>query len=315
MRGGEAQTEKGLELLRNAVHGFATFLTEARPTVTFAKMLTKHHLRILAFHGVSDLGSFDQLLGTITQHCTPVDEEAVIAAVGGKTALPPRAVWVTFDDGDASVFEAGEILARRGVPATAFICPSVVDQPRRLWFETVDTADEVGLRPGPAHPARAVLKAMPDEQRRAYIQRLEDSLAELGQQPPKPLGRAALDSWMAQGHSVGNHTWDHACLDTCGEADQADQIVRAHERLVQWGVRPRSFAYPNGNHTEYSEQVLKELGYEVGVLFDHQLTRDLRRPRALSRLRIDAEIDAGRALSIVSGAHSTAFSMAQRARR
>src|SRR5690606_6151337 len=135
----------------------------------------------------------------------------------------------------------------------------------------------------------------------------EQALVSAGHDPGPPLGIDRLRAWTSQGHTIGNHTSSHPCLDTCTETEQRHEIAQAHEQLQASGFEPRLFAYPNGNHTPFSEQVLAELGYAAAVLFDHRLASHRASAYRVSRLRIDSNIDDRRARSILSGSHASAF--------
>ena len=284
-------------------------LPQTRLATKAARTLTADKLRILGFHGVDDLPAFERLVRTTTQLYTPVSAEQVVSWLQGGDSLPEHSVWFTFDDGLPSTFDAGGVLEELGISATAFVCPSTVEQPARLWFQTVFAAEQVGIRipESKEHPSLTALKRLPNRDRIAYVTQLEQALVCAGNDPGPPLGLDRLRTWTSQGHSVGNHTWSHPCLDTCTETEQRHEITHAHEQLQKWGFEPTLFAYPNGNHTASSEQVLKELGYDAAILFDHHLSSMPCHPHRISRLRIDSDINDRRALSILSGSHSTAF--------
>lgn len=272
-----------------------------------SRVLTRRTLRVLGFHGVAHLDHFDRLLTAICRDYTPVDAAMARSAVEGRATLPDHPVWFTFDDGLASTFDAGEVLQQHGIRATAYVCPATVGTTDRLWFQTVASASAVGLLPA-EHGATTTtsLKTVPDPERREVVAELEEQLRGAGAPPPAAVTVDALHAWVAQGHEIGNHTWDHPCLDTCPAAEQRRQIERAHHALAGWGLTPTTFAYPNGNHTAVSEAVIRDLGYESAVLFDHRLARP-GNPLRISRLRLDSDADTRRALSILSGAHSIAL--------
>lgn len=284
-------------------------LPQTRLASTAARRLTADKLRILGFHGVDDPSAFQRLLRTTTQQYTPVRAEQVVAWLQRGGSLPEHPVWFTFDDGLPSTFDAGAIMAAFGISATAFVCPSTVEHPARLWFQTVSAAEQEGIRmPGsPGHPSLAALKRLPNRERIAYVAELEQALVSAGHEPRPPLGLDRLHTWVSQGHTIGNHTWSHPCLDTCTEVEQRHELTHAHAEFQKWGFEPRLFAYPNGNHTPFSESVLAELDYDAAVLFDHRLTSRPVSPYRVSRLRIDSDIEDRRARSILSGSHSSAF--------
>jgi peptidoglycan/xylan/chitin deacetylase (PgdA/CDA1 family) len=290
----------------------ASLIPQSSIAMRAAYRRTPRDLRILGFHGVPDIRRFDALIQAVITRFQPVGADDVAAALRGDFELPDHAVWFTFDDGLPSTFQAGEALRNRGISATAFVCPSRVERHGWLWFEAVTTALSYGMADVQAEPEFDLqrLKTMPDDQRRHLVDVLVRRLAQAGHAPSDTLTIDDIELWRTQGHTIGNHTWDHPCLDACSEDVQRDQIARAHEAILRWGVRPEFFAYPNGNWTAESSQVLRELGYAGSLLFDHRLARNLSDAHRISRLRIDSDIDPRRAMSILTGAHSFAYHLA-----
>jgi peptidoglycan/xylan/chitin deacetylase (PgdA/CDA1 family) len=267
-------------------------------------------LRILAFHGVTDLDRFDDLVRAICLAYRPVSADDVASALRGDAELPDHPVWFTFDDGLASTFQAGQLLAHHGVRATAFVCPGVIGSGRGwLWFQAVQSALSNGLVDLADEPKYNLgnLKALPDDERRILVDILIERLSQAGELPPPAAKVGDLRVWCQQGHTVGNHTLDHPCLDTCSPDEQRRQIQSAHRELVAWGIEPQFFAYPNGNWTAESAEVVHDLDYVGALLFDHRLAKNKSESTRLSRLRIDSDAPPRRAMSILSGAHSFAY--------
>jgi peptidoglycan/xylan/chitin deacetylase (PgdA/CDA1 family) len=128
------------------------------------------------------------------------------------------------------------------------------------------------------------------------------------------LRQTDLKLWLSHGMEIGNHSWDHPCLDRCQPGDQVRQIRRAHQHLSSLiGHRVRLFAYPNGNFAQSVDDELRALDYSIGLLFDHQLGSLGGPPLAMSRLRVDSQADLSRFRAIVSGGHSTVFAAERRA--
>jgi peptidoglycan/xylan/chitin deacetylase (PgdA/CDA1 family) len=270
-------------------------------------------------HGVHDVAAFERQLDQILRELVPVGLADVAAWLAGSRDLPDRAVWLTFDDGERSTLvEAAPILARRSVAATAFVCPGFVEGEALPWWEVVLGAIdagftvEVGGRRYRHRSVVTVLKSLPDDERREVVAGLPVTEA-VANRP-----RSTLDDlrrWRDLGGDVGNHTWDHPCLDRCDEQQQRDQIDRAADWLDAnelWDQR--AFAYPNGNWSAPAEAHLLANGYQVLTLFDHRLAA--RRPvdHTVSRLRIDAGAPQERTRAITSGLHSGLFNLRERVR-
>lgn len=292
--------------LRRSLAGIATNRL-ARAAVLRA---TSGRLRVLAYHGVDDLERFERGVAQIVADYVPVSAEEVAASILGSTSLPLRAVWFTFDDGLKSTFDAAEMLAGHGVRATVFVNPASMDAPALQWFQVHDLATRRGLIAADEQDRFAMrrLKTVPDEARRKEVAELAERLAALPDVPVSLSGRLEdVERWVRLGHDVGNHTWDHPCLDQCTPIQQREQIERAHTWLLAIGLQPRFFAYPNGDWSSEAAAVARELGYAGSVLFDHRLANVAGDPQRISRLRIDASADPRRVAGVVSGAHSAAF--------
>ena len=278
---------------------------------------TAQRLRVLAFHDIIDPAGFRaQLAHLIDRYHIVTGQQVAHASLGGPR-LPARAVWITFDDGHPAVFRVGApILAEFGITATAYVCPGLVETQQPFWWETVRKAARHGLTVPvdsetiPAPKLEAALKRSPDPVRRQVVRELGEKLSTVA--PGHVNSQATLDdlrSWIRRGHEIGNHTWDHPCLDRCSDDEQRRQVTRAHEWLESHlDIPVSSFAYPNGNWGAAAEDQLRRLGYRTGVGFDHHLHRPSRDPLRISRLRLDSDAPAARARAVVSGTHPALLS-------
>ena len=289
------------------------------PATRVARLANRRRLPVLAYHDITDAALFARHLDLIQEHHHPVAGEEVITAIRGGRRLPRGAIWVTFDDANPGVFALGmSLLKERGVPASLFVCPGVIDTCRPYWWQVIDTALATGRSiavGGKVWSDRSIithLKQVPDDVRRALVARTADEIAESGKSVAvRQATSTALRQWLDAGLELGNHTWDHPCLNTCDEKEQHRQIIAAHEWLRdKLGVQPRLFAYPNGNVAGPSRRILDKVGYQVVVLFDHRVSRA--DGPEVSRLRIDAHAPIERLDAIASGLHPAVYALAQR---
>src|SRR5688572_11254879 len=96
--------------------------------VAAASRLTRGRLRILAYHGIPDADRFARQLDVLAATYQTVTGPTVAGWLEGRNELSPRAVWITFDDGPPEVMGIGaDLLAERGMAATCFVCPGLVD--------------------------------------------------------------------------------------------------------------------------------------------------------------------------------------------
>ncbi len=270
-------------------------------------------LRVIAYHAVYDHDAFRCQLDMIADRYTTVGGAEVVAAFNGGRPLPDDAVWITFDDGDSSVVEhALPLLVERSMSATMFVCPGLVADGESHWWDVVESATTKGWVSDrlPAGHFVTALKRLPDVERRELVESAREHLESVD---PEYRSRGhvanhvALDAWMSAGMELGNHTWDHPCLDQCDADEQRRQIVDADRWLEALGAFEscRLFAYPNGDWTSEAESALQDLGYDLALLFDHRLAViDQTDPLRVSRVRLDTAVSVERARAVLSGGHS-----------
>jgi len=263
---------------------------------------------VLGYHGVSDPTTFAGHVDRLVAIARPVSLDDVEEAIARGRSLPPRAVLLTFDDGERSLLEHGlPLLRERGIPAVAYVVASLIGTDTPFWWHEVEQLVTAGAHVS-GEPRRtasqwvAHLKTVPQAERLRLTGRLRDGQAPVRERQLAPKDLATLE---AGGVRVENHSRTHPLLDRCSDADVREEIVAAHERLADLlGRAPRSFAYPNGNWDVRAERVLGELGYRTGFLFDHRLGPGLPdHPLRISRLRVGSHTPPDRFETILSGLH------------
>jgi peptidoglycan/xylan/chitin deacetylase (PgdA/CDA1 family) len=262
---------------------------------------------ILAYHGIDDAEQFARHVDLLVNEKRPVSEREMIDAIAERRSLPHRAALITFDDGDWSVYEhALPILRERGIPAVVFVIAGLTGTDRPFWWREVGELLDRGARtPGIASdPTEAVrqLKGMRNERRTEILIALRRSVDFVVTQ--RQLGRLELLELESAGVAVGNHTFSHPCLDRCSDDAVTEEIVRAHDSLLDIGIAPSTFAYPNGNVDPRAARVLNELGYEAAFLFDHRIGKLPAADRfRISRIRVDSTTSVNRLRIMLSGLH------------
>lgn len=261
-------------------------------------------LAVLGYHGVDDPRGFARQLDRLMRIARPVSLDEVEEAIASRRPLAGRAVLITFDDGERSVYEHGlPLLRERGLPAVAFVVSSLIGTDRPFWWYEVERLvgeDRVDGRT--AAQWLRHLKTVSQESRLAALEGLRAG------QPSVRRPQLTVDELRALeagGVRVENHSRTHPLLDTCSDTDVCDEIVVSHEQLTKLlGRAPRSFAYPNGNWDARTERLLGELGYTTAFLFDHRLGPRLPdHPLRISRLRVATTTSPNRFETILSGLH------------
>lgn len=299
-------------------------LLGSSPVTAAWDLATAGRLRVLTYHRVPHPQMFAAQLDHIASRYNVVTATTVADSVADRATLPRRSLWITIDDGDISVIRhAMPLLAERGLPATAFVCGGWIDTDEMPWWEVLDVAIDAGL----VHSddlgstdrlsCLRALKQGPDERRREVVREWSARCRTAGVSiAADQWTQPDLRSWLDHGNQIGNHSWDHPCIDRCDPSEQVRQVTASHERLTELlGEAPDVFAWPNGDPSAPALGALRGLGYRLVLDCDHRLCGRTIDPWAVSRLRIDSDADLPRARAIMSGAHSSVFHLAGRMRR
>jgi peptidoglycan/xylan/chitin deacetylase (PgdA/CDA1 family) len=273
-------------------------------------------LIVLAYHGIGDPERFEEHLTYLRREMSPVSLDEVIGALGYGGGLPPRAVLISFDDGDRSLIEYGlPLLQEFGLPGVAFVVAGMLDDSGLLWWEEVGALlrTEGRVRELPAVLRR--LKALPDDRRRSLMAEWRE------RSPQRPIPKEQLRTrelsvLESGGIRIGNHTLTHPCLTRCTQDVIEHEVREAHLILTAaLGAPPQAFSYPNGDWDQRVLAVLRRYGYEVGFLFDHRVNqRSVAEPLTVSRVRVDSGTSLDRFRIIVSGFHPSLHGLRRRAR-
>lgn len=277
-------------------------------------------LAVLAYHRVSDADRFAAQLAFLKRCARPVALEELLAAWRRGQELPRRSVLLTFDDADRTHLEiALPLLQEHAIPAVLFVVTGALDTDRPFWFDEVSELLAAGhslpeLTGRGPQAAVEWLTGLPDDQRRATLERLRRA-ADASALPRRPQLRAEeLALFETAGVAVGSHTHTHACLDRCPAPVARTEIFAAHETLTRLlGHPPLAFAYPGGFFGRQAESLVAEAGYAVAFAYDDRLSAwPPPRPLAVSRLRGNAWDSPDRLALTLSGLHATGSRLLRR---
>jgi len=254
---------------------------------------------VLTFHRVNDDGDpflpalstrvFAARVAHLAAHfrVCPVEELADGLAAG---RVPRNALAITFDDGYRdNLVHAAPVLERHRLPATIFLATGFVGTGQAPWYDRLALALKGTTRPRLAVGDRlwglgstserlgaldALLewfKRVPDETRRAEVERLVDELSggRLRTPPRLMLDWDDVRQLRAMGFSIGAHTVTHPILARC-TPDRVWEEIAGSKRAIETalGEPVRAFAYPNGGADDYSETItnlVREAGYTCAV--------------------------------------------------
>jgi peptidoglycan/xylan/chitin deacetylase (PgdA/CDA1 family) len=227
--------------------------------------------------------TFRACLHFFRKHYRPISMAELAAAQGGNSALPPRSLLITFDDGWADTAEfAQPILDEMGLSALVFIAGSVIDQAAPFWQESVyrllSTNPDGMTRLNKAMACHHIDAQLPrvdagDEQRiRAVIHALEPvgaarlnelaaALQAESNESPAMMTEAQLKKMATSRHAIGSHGMTHQPLTKV--ESPAEEVSRARQALAGHldGRQVDSMSFPHGAYDSRVVANCRAMGY------------------------------------------------------
>lgn len=291
-----------------------TSLAACTGAFSVSRWLTRHAVRVLAYHGVTDrnddplnfdgfhvpVAVFEAHLRTLAGHYRVVPLSDVARRLRAREPFVPGSVALTFDDGylDNATL-AAPLLARYGLKATFFVTTGFLDGTHRPWWFDLR---RLLHRAGHAEFARAAIEAerdlknLADEERSA---RLVEGFSRVGASAGDPV--RPMMTWehvralVAAGHEIGLHTVSHPSLGHETPARIEREIYDAAARIrKECGVEPVLFAYPYGgpaNRSGASRHLLNKAGIAGAVTTDERWVGPDDDPLELPRINVGGGMD------------------------
>lgn len=262
---------------------------------------------------------FDDQLAWLKRHRTvlPLVE---FAERHRQDRLPRDAVAITFDDGYAcNGLNAAPLLASHGLPATVFLATGAISASHEFWWDdlerlvvgTPSTVMDLEIDGQPRSfdlgPAGSV--TAPNAARRsAYTElwkamRLLDpvvrrnllgdlarrhGMAEAARPTHRSMTTAEVRALVDGGViSFGAHSVNHPALSELSREEQQVEIVTSREVCAKLiGAAPTTFAYPFGDYSDVTVDVVREAGFAVAVTTDADVVRKDANRLRLPRLQV-----------------------------
>jgi peptidoglycan/xylan/chitin deacetylase (PgdA/CDA1 family) len=243
--------------------------------------------RIIVYHRFGDQASFTNAqsfelqLRYLKDHFNVVHLSRLVAALCGIEQIPTNCIVLTVDDGHADFYHvAFPLLNRYKIPCTLFVTTNFVSGLNWLWpdklswilaqrdhFPDLRVANQM-LRAGDMTTTRRLCTQILGLLQELDADAVDGQLDELARQlgidiPDKPVTGFEPCSWdhlreMENSRliEVGGHTRNHPILSHLDPPKLPCEIDGCLEDINrQLGARPRSFCYPNGKPSDFSDIV------------------------------------------------------------
>lgn len=258
------------------------------------------NLRILAYHTVKDRANFEGQLIYLKQNYSIISIDQLNHFFDKNTKLPKKPLFITFDDGDLSVYEnALPLFKKHNLPATLFVITDLINTQKPFWWDEI----EYYLGKGKGSQKVWKIKSWPNKKRESFLEELRTTSGK----PPlkyKQLTTAQLREMQEEGIILANHSHTHPMFDQCTPEELEVEMSRSTTILKDLDFTPDVFAYPNGNYSPISEAILKKYGIKQAYLFDHKINKGEVNPLRISRLIVNDTTPLWKFKLILSGWHS-----------
>ena len=280
----------------------SSFKKGVRQLLREARKLDKNRLEVILYHSVSQKEDsfntggrnispqlFEAQMQYIQKHYQVVSlEEALKKSTEAKPYLRPLAA-ICFDDGyENNVSEAYPILNKLQIPATIFVCGSVIGNTDLLWRDKVRFIEQEELeadfidflRQGKTSdyyhfPSLETMSFYQwsksidginsmtiQDDLASYFQRRGMNCAEIAAKHKLFLSPDQINN-NYPGLTFGNHSWSHPLMTLLDRKRQVEEIKKNDRWLRDLGIKTRMFAVPFAPFDTHTISGCLDVGYKV----------------------------------------------------
>ena len=224
--------------------------------------------------------AFESLLIYLKQHCEIVDLNTLLTSK--VTSSHVQRIALTFDDGWQDTFKyAYPILLRHNVPATVFICTSLIgsaamlpeERLTRIFDHCVANActpsflQHLGVWGGAERLAasrdwRSFTDTIPMTAKLSLTAHLEGVYGLERQHEEHLMTWQEVHTMASTGIEIGSHTANHVTLNVENRRVIERELKDSRDVItLKLGIAPRYLSYPNGAHNQAVVLLAREAGY------------------------------------------------------
>lgn len=256
---------------------------------------------VLAYHKVLDVENFEKHILYLKNRNYSFTNSFSSNSFLKQKELPKKTVIITFDDGDPSFyFNAFPVLKKHKIPTILFIITELIDSVTPFWW------DEIEYYLGREKGNKKVweVKKWSNSKREMFLNDLRTN-SNKPELQKEQLTTEQLREMQQAGIVIANHSHTHPMFDQCSQEELETEMRESKKILRNLGFTFEMFAYPNGNYSLETEQVLKQFGITAGFLFDHRINKSRKfNPLRISRLVVNDSTPMWKFRLILSGWHS-----------
>lgn len=216
-------------------------------------------MTILLFHDIG-IETAERTFKALSKKYNLIHLNDLISAYDSNdfSAIPEKAMVITFDDGHVRNHEIFSVIKRDHIPVTIFLCAAVINTKRHFWWMT-DTFRTLG---------RASLVDISNKERLDLMK--NNGFDQTAEYENRQALTAEQINEMRQHVNFQGHTMFHPILPKCSEEEARGELSDSKKLLEQdYGFSINAISYPIGVYSARDVRLSKEAGYSCGVTVDH----------------------------------------------
>lgn len=263
-------------------------------------------LTVLNYHRIDDPGRagfdtfrpnvsatpemFARQMDYLTQYYNVISGTELVNSIKHGKKLPPHAALITFDDGYLDNYvHAFPVLKARNLPAIIFLATDYIEADKPFYWDYVaycffhssrtqidlpglgvQVWSDSGVRDGVMQKWIEWLKELPEREKQKAVERLPEIL---GVHVNDSIFADLTISWTQaremsdNGIEMGGHTASHPILTRISPDGATNELMKSRQSIEDaLGKRVTSFAYPNGQSTDFNNEIVRRVnqaGYEM----------------------------------------------------
>jgi peptidoglycan/xylan/chitin deacetylase (PgdA/CDA1 family) len=220
------------------------------------EVLLRNKVTIILYHNPDPL-TFRKHIDYLTKHYNLIPLDRVVAGIYNKdwSAIPPKSLVITIDDGFKDNYNLLEIFKEYNVYPTIYLCSHIVNTNRSYWFETGFCDVQKLKRYGNNERLKVLRDKMGYEPLKECASRQALNIEELREMMPHV--------------DFQSHSKFHPVLTTCDDKECLKEIKESKDLLEELlNKKIEHFAYPNGDYENREIEFLKKCGYKSARTLD-----------------------------------------------
>ncbi len=178
--------------------------------------------------------------------------------------FPPKAVLLTFDDGQVDFYEhAFPVLNKYGLPAAVFLTAGVIGTDRMFWWDKLEAQLGSEDKVKRFQEIASRIKDLTLAEREKFLVNCEDINHAQSRFEHSALNWQEVNEMLKSGVSFGAHTVNHVNL-AREDTITAEDEIRLSKRMIEEkiGQKVDAFAYPYGGEGDFTKEHIEMLKRE-----------------------------------------------------